>query len=162
VTFPQGSVFGEVKVTLKPYSRENLRPAPSGATLGTTCFEITGLTGLLSKDATVHVDYSTDDLAAAAGDASRLRLSYWDTAQNAWVILPSQVNTQDMSLTATTNHLSVWAVMISPSGGAVFPAVINIPLLVVVALIIVVGIVLGIRFSSKRRRKWRKIKDSGL
>ena len=32
-----------------------------------------------------------------------------------WVILPTQVNTQDMTLTTTTNHMGVWAVMVSSS-----------------------------------------------
>ena len=75
VSFPQGVVLADVVVTLKPYPVNQLNAAPSGAKLGTTSFEITGLTGLLSKDATVQVKYSTDDLAAAGGDASQLKLS---------------------------------------------------------------------------------------
>jgi hypothetical protein len=115
VSFPQGAVLGDVVVTLKPYSRDSLQSAPTGAKLGATSFEITGLTGLLSKDATVRVTYSADDLAAAGGDTSPLKLSYYDTAQGAWVILPTHVDAQGMTLTAATNHLSVWAVMVSPS-----------------------------------------------
>ena len=102
-----------MKVTLKPYSRDKLQPAPAGVIPGATSFEISGLSGLLSKDATVRVTYSADDLSAAGGDPSKMKLAYYDTAKNAWTILPTQVNTQDMSLTTTTNHLSVWAVMIS-------------------------------------------------
>ncbi len=30
VSFPQGSVLGDVNVTLKPYSRDRLQPAPAG------------------------------------------------------------------------------------------------------------------------------------
>ena len=108
-------MLGDAVVTLKPYSRDKLEPAPQGAKLGATSFEITGLTGLLSKDASVRVIYSADDLAAASGDASQLKLSYYDPAQGAWVILPTQVDTQGTTLTATTNHLSVWAVMVSAS-----------------------------------------------
>jgi len=120
VVFPQGAVLGDAIVTLKPYSKEKLSAAPSGAKLGATSFEITGLSGLLSKDATVKVTYSADDLAAAGGDASQLKLAYFDAAQGAWVILPTQVDTQSMTLTVSTNHLSVWAVMVSSSitGGA--------------------------------------------
>jgi hypothetical protein len=114
-TFPQGSVLGEVNIVMKPYSREKLKAAPGGAKLGTTCFEIAGLSGLLSKDATVRVKYSADDVAAASGDAYQLKLAYYDPAQGAWVILPTQVNTQDTSLTATTNHMGVWTVMVSSS-----------------------------------------------
>ena len=122
VSFPQGSVLGDVNVTLKPYSRDKLQPAPAGATTGATSFEIAGLSGLLSKDATVRVTYSADDLSAAGGDPSKMKLSYYDTAKNAWTILPTQVNTQDMTLTTTTNHLSVWAVMISSSAATAEPS----------------------------------------
>jgi len=153
VSFPQGSVLADVVVTIKPYPREKLQPAPAGAQLGLTCFEISGLSGLLSKDATIRVAYSADDLAAAGGDASLLTLSYWDSVQNAWVILPTQVNTQDMTLTGTTNHLSVWTVMVSSSAGAVAPTGITIPPLTIVTLIIVIGIVLCVLFLIIRRRR---------
>ena len=119
VSFPQGAVLGDAVVTLKPYSRANLQPAPTGANLGASCFEITGLNGLLSKAATVRVIYSADDLAAAGGDTSQLELSYYDPAQGAWVLLPTQVDTQAATLTSTTNHLSVWAVMITGSSSVI-------------------------------------------
>jgi hypothetical protein len=122
VSFPQGSVLADVVVILKPYPMDKLSPAPSGAKLGATSFEVAGLAGLLSKDASVKVKYSTDDLAAAGGDASQLKLAYWNAGQYQWVILPTQVNTQDMTLTTTTNHLSVWAVMVSSSTSAGSPS----------------------------------------
>ena len=122
VSFPQGAVLGDVVVTLKPYAKEKLHAAPANAKLGATSFEIAGLAGLLSKDAAVKVMYSADDLAAAGGDASQMKLSYWDAAQGQWIILPTKVNTQDMTLTTTTNHLGVWAVMISSSTSTGSPA----------------------------------------
>ena len=115
VSFPQGAVLGNAVVTLKPYSKDKLQAAPANAKLGATSFEITGLTGLLSKDATVKVAYSTDDLASANGDAAQLKLAYYDAGQGAWVILPTRVDSQAMTLTATTNHLSIWTVMVSSS-----------------------------------------------
>jgi len=154
VSFPQGAVLADVVVTLEPYSMNQLSPAPSGAKLGATSFEVAGLAGLLSKDATVQVKYSTDDLAAAGGDASQLKLSYYDAAQDAWVILPTQVNTQDMTLTTTTNQLGIWAVMVSsststgsPAGAttkASLPAVLNI--MAIAATVIIAG-------SAVRQRK---------
>jgi len=116
ILFPQGAVLGDVAVTLKPVDRAKLPGAPADAKLGTTCFEITGLSGLLGKDATVTVTYSADDLAAAGGDASRLRLAYFDAAQNAWVVLPTQADTGSTKLTAGTNHMGVFTVMVSSSG----------------------------------------------
>ena len=143
VIFPQGAVLGDVVVALKPYSWDNLHPAPSGAKLGATCFEITGLSGLLSKDATVRVTYSADDLAVAGGDASQLKLSYWDTVQGIWVILPTQLTTQDMKLTATTNHLSIWAILISSPKTTAPPTETPLPAMVDVAALIVTVIISG-------------------
>jgi hypothetical protein len=144
VVFPQGAVLGDVVVVLKPYSRDNLHPAPEGARLGTTCFEITGLSGLLSKNATVRVTYSANDLAEAGGDASRLKLSYWDSAQGTWVILSTQLTTQDLKLTATTNHLSIWAILIS-SPKTTAPATTETPLpaILVVAALLITAIISG-------------------
>ncbi|MDD1690183.1 MAG: hypothetical protein LUQ66_05935 [Methanoregula sp.] len=159
VSFPQGSIVGDAVVTLKSYSKDKLPAAPTNAKLGTTYFEITGLTGLLSKDATVKVPYSADDLAVAGGDASQLKLAYFDTAQNAWVILPTQVDSQGMTLTTTTNHLSVWAVMVSSSttGGTAAVAAPGatatespMPLTIVLASVIIAVIAMG---STARKRK---------
>lgn len=156
IMFPQGAVLGDAVVTLKPYTRDQLPSAPAGATLGATCFEITGLSGLLSKDATVQVKYSADDLAAAGGDASHLKLTYYDAAQNAWVILPTQVDTGSTTLTATTNHLSVWAVMVSSSttGGSSAPQATAtkspLSLTVILTSLIIAGIAVG---KSARKRK---------
>ncbi len=141
ITFPQGAVLSEVVVTLKPYPHDRLHPAPNGAGLGATCFEITGLSGLLSKDATVLITYSADDLTAAGGDTSQLKLAYWDAAQGNWVMLPTQVNAQDMTLTTTTNHLSVWTVMVSspttkPTSTAIpLPAVLSVSALIFTTII---------------------------
>jgi hypothetical protein len=159
ILFPQGAVLDSAVVTLKPYTRDQLPSAPAGATLGATCFEVTGLSGLLSKDATVKVTYSADDLSAAGGDASQLKLSYYDAAQNAWVILPTQLDTSSTTLTTTTNHLSVWAVMVSSSntGGTASvtaPAATAtkspVSLTVILASLIIAGIAAG---KSVRKRK---------
>lgn len=141
VSFPQGSVIGDANVTLRPYPRDQLRPAPAGAVAGATSFEIAGLSGLLSKDATVRVAYSADDLSAAGGDPSKMRLSYYDTAKNEWTILPTQVNTQDMTLTTTTSHLSVWAVMISSTATTTGPTRTSFPLSASLGALILAAVV---------------------
>jgi hypothetical protein len=154
VTFPQGSVLGEVKIVMKPYSRETLQAAPAGAKLGTTSFEIAGLSGLLNKDATVRVMYSADDVAAAGGDASQLKLGYYDTAQSAWVILPTLVNTQDTTMTATTNHMGVWAVMVSSSGKTAAPTSVPtkapLPAALSFASLIIATLILGVTIWHRK------------
>lgn len=113
ISFPQGAVLGDAVVTLKPHSKDQLKAAPDGAKFGATSFEITGLTGLLNKDATIQVKYSEDDVTASGGDVSKLKLAYLDAAQNKWIILPTQVDSSNQLLTTTTNHLSIWAVMVA-------------------------------------------------
>ncbi len=152
VFFPQGAVLGDAVVTLKPYSKDKLQAAPADVKPAATSFEVTGLSGLLSRDATVRVTYSADDLAAAGGDATLLKLSYYDAARGSWVILPTQVNTGTTTLTTTTNHLSVWAVMVSFSstGGttpvsapAAPPTQSPVPLAVALVSLIIPGIAAG-------------------
>ena len=151
--FPQGAVLSDVVVTLKPYTMDKSHPAPSGAKLGTTSFEVAGLAGLLSKDATIKVKYSADDLAAAGGDASQLKLAYYDAAQTKWLILPTQVNTQDKTLTTTTNHLGIWAVMVSSStsgGGPGGAAATQSP---VPLTVILVSLIIAVLIAGNRGRK---------
>jgi hypothetical protein len=156
IAFPQGAVLGDAVVTLKPYSKDRLLAAPANAKLAATSFEITGLTGLLSSDATVKVTYSADDLAAAGGDASQLKLAYYDTARNAWVILPTQVNTGSTTLTTTTNHLSVWAVMVSSTtsrgdqAAAATATQSPVPGTVILGSLVITVIAVGNRFRKKK------------
>ncbi|MGA2162498.1 MAG: hypothetical protein ABSG28_09960 [Methanoregula sp.] len=154
VSFPQGAVLSDVVVTLGPYPSSQLNRAPSGAKLGATSFQITGLSGLLSKAATVKVTYSADDLAAAGGDASQLKLSYYDTAQGSWVILPTQVNTQDMTLSATTNQLGVWAVMVSSStsAGAPSSSSTKAPLPAMLSIAAFAAVVIIVNNTGRRRQ----------
>lgn len=156
VSFPQGAVLGNVLVTLKPYSKDKLQAAPANAKPGVTCFEITGLSGLLSKDATVKVTYSADDLSAAGGDTTKLKLAYFDAAQNAWVIMPTQVNVGSTTLTTTTNHMGVWNVMVSSSttSGSSAPGATAtkspVTMTVILASLIIAVIAIG-----KSVRKWK-------
>ena len=151
VVFPRGAVLADVVVVLKPYSRDTLHPAPEGARLGTTWFEITGLPGLLSKNATVQVTYSADDVAVAGGDVSQLKLSYWDTAQSTWVILPTQLTSNDRKLTATTNYMGIWAIMIQPLNAKTPPTTETpLPAMLDVAALFVAAII-----SSCIVRQWK-------
>lgn len=145
ISFPQGAVVSEVEVCLKPYPRAQLPSPPPNFKLGATCFRIDGIPGLLAKEATIKVKYSADDLAVAEGDASRLRLAYWDETQNKWVILPTQINEAEKTLTVTTNHLSIWAVLVAPA-----PTPINW-LLVGGTIAAVVGVGLFVFFLLRKK-----------
>jgi len=116
VNFPAGAVFSDVNVTLKPFSNDKLPGAPAGATLGGTSFRIDGIPGLLSKDATVLVKYSSADLDAAGSDVSKLVLARFDESDNKWTILPTTLDKGTLTLSTTTNRFSIWVVMAAPPG----------------------------------------------
>jgi hypothetical protein len=118
INFPAGAVFADVNVTLKPFSNDKLPAAPQGATLGATSFRIDGLTGLLSKDATVQVKYTSADLEAAGSDVSKLVLARYDDAENKWTIIPTTLDKSALTLSATTNRFSIWVVMAAKGGAA--------------------------------------------
>jgi hypothetical protein len=111
-------VLSEVNVTLSPFNKDRLPAAPQGATPGATCFRIDGLTGLLSRDATVVVKYSSADFKAAGSDVSKLALARYDDADNKWTVLPTTLDRNALTLTATTNRFSIWTVMVTSGGSA--------------------------------------------
>jgi hypothetical protein len=122
INFPQGAVLGEAKVSLQSYPPEQLPPPPTGLTAATTCFRVDGLNGLLTKEAKMTVKYSSADLQKAGGDASKLRLARWDEVSNQWTVLKTSVDKPTMTLIASTNQFSLWAVMVgtppSPATGS--------------------------------------------
>jgi len=115
ISFPAGAVIADVAVSLKAFSRANLPTLPAGLKAGGTCFQVDGLSGLLSKDATISVRYSDADLAAAGGDVSKLILARYDTSDSKWTLLNTNVNRDTNTLSATTNRFSTWAVVATSS-----------------------------------------------
>jgi hypothetical protein len=116
VNFPAGAVFSDVNVTLKPFSNDKLPAAPKGATLGATSFRVDGLTGLLSKDATLTVKYTSADLDAANSDVSKLVLARYDESENKWTILPTTLDKSALTLSTATNRFGILAVMAASAG----------------------------------------------
>ena len=110
ISFPQGAVIAETTVTVNPYTG-TLPDLPAGANAGTTAFSVDGLSGLLAKDATVMVRYNKPDLDAANSDASKLVLGRYDRGEGHWTLLPTTVDNNAMTLTASTNRFSIWAVI---------------------------------------------------
>jgi hypothetical protein len=116
ISFPAGAVISDIPVTIKPFALSNLPAITTDAKAGGTCFQIDGLSGLLSKDATITVIYSDADLAVAGGDASKLVLARYDQSDSKWTALTTTLNKDTMSLSAQTNRFSTWAVMTTSSG----------------------------------------------
>ena len=119
ISFPQGAVISQVEISLRGYPLEEVPAPPPGFNLATTCFRVDGLPGLLAKEATVTVKYTAADLDKAEGDASRLSLARWDEADSQWTVLKTKLDLEAMTISTTTNQLSIWAVMVAP------PAMVN-------------------------------------
>jgi hypothetical protein len=117
ISFPQGAVFSDVDISLRDYPLGQLPPLPSGYSLAATAFRVDGLPGLLAKEATVTVKYLSADLQAAQGDAARLKLARWDAADNQWTVLETKLDRQAMTISADTNQLGIWAIMVGPPAG---------------------------------------------
>ena len=137
ITFPQGAVFSDVDISLRDYPLDQLPPLPSGYGLAATAFRVDGLPGLLAKEATVTVKYLSADLESAGGDATRLKLARWDIADGRWTVLETELHREAMTISADTNQLSIWAIMVGPPAkenwaliGGVVAGVIAVALLV--------------------------------
>jgi hypothetical protein len=151
ISFPQGAAVVAVDVSLRDYPAEQLPAPPPGVKLTATCFRVDGLTGLLAKEATVAVKYTPADLAEADGDAARLKLARWDEANAPWAVLKTRVDVGTMTLSASSNQMSIWAVVVAApaaaGAGRLGPAAIGTGV-VVLAL---AGVFLSGR--TRRRRK---------
>jgi hypothetical protein len=114
ISFPQGAVFSDVDISLRDYPLDQLPPLPPGYGLAATAFRVDGLPGLLAKEATVTVKYLSADLENAGGDATRLKLARWDMAYSQWTVLNTKLDREVMTISADTNQLSIWAIMVGP------------------------------------------------
>jgi hypothetical protein len=116
IEFPSGAVFSDTDVTLKPLAKDQA-PAPSlGMSPASTFFTVGGINGLLAKDATLIVKYTSVDLEAAGSDVSKLVLARYDDSDNKWTILPTTLDKSALTLTTTTNRFGTWGVMVSSGG----------------------------------------------
>jgi len=148
IDFPQGAAVAAVAVSLQSYSIDQITSVPPGATLASTCFQVTGLTGLLAKDATLAVKYSPTDLSQASGNASRLELARWDGGTS-WTVFKTNVNTGTITLTASSNQMGIWAVVVGSSASSGISWTI-IGIIIAVVIVVVAGVVT--LFLSRRKR----------
>lgn len=59
-------------------------------------------------NATIRIDYTDEQLAAAGVDESTMRIHYWDADLGEWVEVETHVNTSENYAWATVNHFSIW------------------------------------------------------
>ena len=156
IAFPQGAAITPVEVSLENYDIGRIAPLPSGFTPASTCFHVSGLTGLLAKDAIVTVKYSADDLNKTGGPASRLKLARWDEGVSQWTILNTKVNTGAMTLTAGSNQMSIWAIVV---GSSTSPSQINWAMIGTIAIVVIIIATVVILLIAPKKPKEKSAKS---
>jgi hypothetical protein len=116
INFPAGAVFADTDVTLKPLAKDQAPPASASMAPASTFFKVDGINGLLAKDATIIVKYTSADLDTAKSDVSKLVLARYDDPDSTWTILPTTLDKSALTLSTSTNRLSSWGVMVSSGG----------------------------------------------
>jgi P pilus assembly chaperone PapD len=116
IEFPAGAVFSDTDVSLKPLVKDQAPAPSSGMSLVSTFFKVEGINGLLAKDATLIVKYTSADLEAAGSDVSKLVLARYDDSDNKWTILPTTLDKSALTLSTATNRLGTLGVMVSSGG----------------------------------------------
>ena len=156
IYFPQGAVLAPVNVSLQSYPVDQIAALPSGVIAAGPCFQVSGLSGLLAQNATVTVKYTADDLAKAGGDVSRLVLARWDVGSSQWTILKTNADEAAMTLSASSNQMSTWAVVVgSPAAPAATKAKASsvLPIAAIVGVIVLVLMIVVIIFLAWRRQR---------
>jgi len=111
VYIPSGALAGDATVILEIARSRDQAPAPVGFSFGSTFFTVS-VSAHPDEAVTVMARYSVADVQAANGSAERLILSRYDDALGTWVVLPTSVDAAAGTLTATTDKLSQWAVLV--------------------------------------------------
>jgi hypothetical protein len=116
INFPAGAVFSDTDVSLKPVAKDQAPAASAGMSPASTFFSVSGINGLLAKDATLIVKYTSADLEAAGSDVSKLVLARYDDSDNKWTILPTTLDKSALTLSTATNRFGTWGVVVSSGG----------------------------------------------
>ncbi len=123
VNFPSGVVVETANIGLMYFPAERMPPPPSGMQMASTLFRLEGVNGLLAREATICVKYSTADLSAARDDVSRLVLGRWDDTSGKWITVRTKLDRETSTLKAATNQLGIWAIMVRESGQFTLPGI---------------------------------------
>jgi hypothetical protein len=125
VSLPVGAVSSvtTVSVSNTTLSNANISVGVSGAG-GTSIigspYSITATSGsgnVTSFGSAVTLTFTYTDAQLPAGvSPADLVVMYFNTATNSWVVLPTTVNSSTHTITTSTNHLTVFAVVVKPGG----------------------------------------------
>ncbi len=122
--FPAGAAAGYATVTIEEVSPSSVEKAPEGFKIGSTCFSIEAADAsgkavfATSRQVTITVKYSDEDLAAAGGAPKNLVLAHYDETTGKWNTYETAVNSADRTLSTTTTHFSTWAILAKTTSAA--------------------------------------------
>lgn len=133
VSFPPNTVSVSTKVIITPASKTTIsstHPFPSGLIVaGNWVYSFTAQvanksTPQFKQAATLIFTYT--DVQVRRFDESSLKVYYWNISNKEWIVLPdSTVNIATNTITATTTHFTLFAVMGSLISPAENPADLN-------------------------------------
>jgi hypothetical protein len=113
VSFPAGAVSMDTSVTITP-TETFTAPASTQGAAGNKAFEFKAEVGTatitnFAKNVTLTFKYSDSDIAGLK--ESTLKVYYWNTSTNKWVLVGGTVDAAANTITATTNHFTLFTVI---------------------------------------------------
>jgi hypothetical protein len=119
VTFPPGATHDDVIVTIAPMT-EVVQPTVGMVMIANRIFQITvedksgNQVRDFDRDLILTFTFTEEDLKGQEVSSSDLRIFYWDEVATAWIAIPSTVDLATGTVTGTTNHLTIYALMVKP------------------------------------------------
>jgi hypothetical protein len=118
ITVPPGAVSEPVQFAFNPAATP---PSTGGFQLFGQAIEITAMTRdgervtQFNQPITLVIRYSDAD--AAGIDEAALQLRYWSDTQQAWVQVPAIVDTANNTISASLDHLTLFAILYAQGEG---------------------------------------------
>jgi len=119
VVLPPNAIPENVTVTLAPVT-EVTQPTTGMVMVAGKVFEITAETEdgqhitEFSQPITLTFVITEEELEESEAEIEDLRVFYWDEKAGAWIALPTRVDSETGTVTAVTDHFTVFAVMAKP------------------------------------------------
>jgi hypothetical protein len=119
VVLPPNAVVEDVVVTIAPVT-EVTQPTTGMVMVAGKVFEITAETESgervtqFSQPITLTFQLTEEELEEAEVDLEDLMVFYWDEKAQAWIALPTRVDPVTGTVTAITDHFTLFAVMAKP------------------------------------------------
>ena len=120
---PAAAISADTTFTISEVDSSTVtQPGGTLIMVGGVVYEITAVSGgenVTSFDANLTLTFTYTDEQISELDESALQVYYWDTDTSSWIALTSVVDASNNSISATTNHLTQFAIIGSTSGETV-------------------------------------------